>query len=136
MDVTGATSTSGSNVVAPDKQGFNGLTSTDFLKLLIEQLKNQDPTAPVGNEELLNQISTMRSMQSNIELSATLKQLSSGQQVSSGASYLGKVVTGLDANKNEVTGVADRFFVADGKGMIGIGEKAVAVADVTGLALP
>lgn len=129
-----ATSTS-SPAAGNDTSGFNGLTSTDFLKLLITQLQNQDPTQPTSNEELLQQLSSMRSLQSNIELSSTLKGLSTNQQLSSGASFLGKSITGTDANNQAVTGVADRVFVQDGSTVLGIGQNSVPLANVTGLTL-
>lgn len=122
-------------IVDKDKIGFNGLTSDTFLKLLITQLQNQDPTQPVGNEELLQQLSSMRSLQSNIELSDTLKGLASNQNVSAGAAFLGKVITGKNADQKEVTGIADRVFLRDGKLVIGMGTDEVSISDVTGVRL-
>mgnify|MGYP000918992520 CR=1 FL=1 len=100
--VSGTSSTSGTAVktVDKDKVGVAGLTSDSFLKLLITQLQNQDPTAPMSNEELLNQLSQMRSLQSNIELSDMLKTQASNQQVTAGAAFLGKVVTGIHSIQN------------------------------------
>lgn len=39
------------------------LTSQDFLKLLVTQLTYQDPLDPMGNEELLRQISSIREIE-------------------------------------------------------------------------
>ena len=44
------------------------LGSQDFYELLITQLTNQDPMEPMGNEELLRQIASIR----EIELSSSL----------------------------------------------------------------
>jgi flagellar basal-body rod modification protein FlgD len=44
--------------------GFNSLTADDFLTLLIAQLQNQDPTEPVDNAEILNQLATMQGLTS------------------------------------------------------------------------
>jgi len=130
-----SSSSTSTDVVDKSKTGFNGLTSDTFLKLLITQLQNQDPTAPVGNDELLQQLSAMRSLQSNIELSDTLKAFNNNQQVSAGATFLGKVVTGTNADQKEVTGIADRVFVQDGSLMIGMGSDSVAISKVTGVSL-
>lgn len=135
MAVNSVGSSSQPQIVDKDKIGFNGLTSDTFMKLLIAQLQNQDPTQPVGNEELLQQLSSMRNLQSNIELSATLKGLASNQQVSAGAAFLGKRVTGLNADRVEVTGVADRVFLRDGSLVLGMGRDEVKVSDVTGVRL-
>src|SRR5260370_36784796 len=116
--------------------GFAALTSQDFLKMLITELKNQDPTQPVSNAELLQQLSQMQALQSNVELNSTLKSFSNDQQISSGASFLGKVVSGTDSNQNPGSGVADSVFLQNGTLMIGIGSSSLSVANVTGVALP
>jgi len=135
MAVDGVNGTSQPAIVNKDQTGFNALTSETFLKLLITQLQNQDPTAPVGNEELLQQLSSMRSLQSNIELSDTLKDLNTNQQITSGASFLGTIVTGTTSNNKSVTGVADRVFVDNGNTILGIGDDNVPVKNVTGVSL-
>lgn len=135
MAVNGVNGTSPPAVVDKSQTGFNALTSETFLKLLITQLQNQDPTAPVGNEELLQQLSSMRSLQSNIELSDTLKDLNTNQQITSGASFLGTIVTGTTSDQKSVTGVADRVFVDNGDTILGIGDDNVPVKNVTGVSL-
>src|SRR5258707_6427427 len=130
-----AASNSSSQAASSKPNGFAALTSQDFLKMLITELKNQDPTQPVSNSELLQQLSQMQALQSNVELNTTLKGFSNDQQISSGASFLGKVVSGTDGNQNPVSGVADRVFVQNGSMMIGIGSSSLSVADVTGVAL-
>jgi flagellar basal-body rod modification protein FlgD len=115
--------------------GFAALTSQDFLKMLITELKNQDPTQPVSNTELLQQLSQMQALQSNVELKSTLDNFANNEQIASGASFLGKVVSGTDANNNQVSGVADQVFMQNGTLMIGIGSSAISVANVTGVSL-
>src|SRR5215475_11702176 len=78
--------------------GFAALTSQDFLTMLITELKNQDPTQPVSNTELLQQLSQMQALQSNVELKSTLDDFAKNEQIASGATFLGKVVSGTDAN--------------------------------------
>jgi flagellar basal-body rod modification protein FlgD len=130
-----AASNSSSPATSSTPNGFAALTSQDFLKMLITELKNQDPTQPVSNAELLQQLSQMQALQSNVELNSTLTSFSTNQQISSGASFLGKVVSGTDSNQNPVSGVADRVFVQNGTMMIGIGSSSLSVANVTGVAL-
>jgi flagellar basal-body rod modification protein FlgD len=135
MAVTGVSGAANPPVVAKDKIGFNGLNADTFMKLLIAQLQNQDPTQPVGNSELLQQLSTMRNLQASVELSDTLKTLTANQQVTAGASFLGKVITGTNASEQEVSGVADRVFLSGGELTIGIGNEHVSVSKVTGVKL-
>jgi flagellar basal-body rod modification protein FlgD len=127
---------SGNSTQSSGATGFAALTSQDFLTMLITELKNQDPTQPVSNTELLQQLSQMQALQSNVELKSTLDNFANNEQIASGASFLGKVVSGTDANNNQVSGVADSVFMQNGTLMIGIGSSAISVANVTGVSLP
>lgn len=114
MAVSGVSSNSEPTVVPKDKTGFNALTSEDFLKLLITQLQNQDPTEPMGNEELLGQLSQMRSLQSNLELGDAMKAISMNQNLSTASGFIGKTVAGTDLAGKPLMGVVDRAFLTDG----------------------
>lgn len=127
--------TSATSTVDPSQTGFNSLTADDFLTLLIAQLQNQDPTEPVDNSEILNQLSTMQGLTSNIELSDTLKQVATslenseadfGQKLSVGASYIGQTVT-LD---DSTVGVVDRAFISGGETFVGIGGADIPISRV------
>ena len=131
-----STGSTGSSTLTSNKPtGFAALTSQDFLKMLITELQNQDPTQPVSNTELLQQLSQMQALQSNVELNSTLSTFANNQQITSGASFLGKVVTGTDSNNNPVNGVADSVFLQNGTLMIGVGSSSLSVASVTGVSL-
>ncbi len=130
-----SSASTGNSTQSTGQNGFAALTSQDFLKMLITELKNQDPTQPVSNSELLQQLSQMQALQSNVELKSTLDNFASNEQIASGASFLGKVVSGTDANSNQVSGVADQVFMQNGTLMIGIGSSAISVANVTGVSL-
>ena len=60
----------------------NSLGSEAFLKLLVTQLQNQDPTAPQSNTEFIAQLATFSSLE---QLTAINK------AVSAMASFLGQV---------------------------------------------
>jgi flagellar basal-body rod modification protein FlgD len=127
-------------IVDPATTGFNGLKAEDFLKMMVAQLKNQDPTNPTSNEDLLNQISQMQSLQSSVELSTSMKNVTSSLLTSSfssqAASLIGKQVEGKDADGEDVAGVVDRAMFKDGKVYLGIGEKEVTVDTVTSVTIP
>ena len=130
-----ASQTGNSSSSQSGQNGFAALTSQDFLKMLITELKNQDPTQPVSNAELLQQLSQMQALQSNVELNSTLTNFSNNQQMTAGASFLGKVVSGTDSNNNPVSGVADSVFLQNGTLMIGIGSNSLSIANVTGVGI-
>ena len=135
MEVTG-TSGAGTNsqFVEKNKTGFAGLTADDFMRMLITQLQNQDPTDPMGNDELLSQLATMQNLQSNVELANVLTSFTSNQQLTAAANFIGKTVTGRrTSDQREVTGIADRAFLKDGETYIGIGSDEIALSSITGI---
>ena len=98
---SGATGTSGKSAAT----GFAALTSQDFMTMLLAELKNQDPTQPVSNSDLLNQLSQMQSLQSNVELKSTLSSFASNQQISGSTTRSDaadiKATTALGCEHNE-----------------------------------
>lgn len=131
MPVNGVGASTEVPVVDRDKVGFAGLTPETFLKLLIAELQNQDPTEPMSNEQILGQISMMRELQSSIELSDSLKSLTGSQQLTTAAGLIGKTVTGVNADQKEITGVATRAFVRDGVAYVGVGTEELALSTLT-----
>ena len=61
---------------APAKSGFAALGQGDFLKLMTEQLKLQDPFAPVDNKEMLAQMAQFSSLAGISTVNDTLKAIS------------------------------------------------------------
>jgi flagellar hook assembly protein FlgD len=105
----------GTSSTSSTKNAASALGGDDFFQLLIAQLVNQDPLEPTSNQELLNQISSIREIELNTNLSTTLESLGKQQRYSSGGSFVGQYVTGKDADGNAVAGKisAVRF---DGQG--------------------
>jgi len=71
-----------------------GLGGDDFFKLLIAQLVNQDPLEPTSNQDLLNQISSIRDIELSTNLSGSLRTLTDQQRFASAASLIGRFVSG------------------------------------------
>lgn len=111
--VNGIGTNSNVKIVDAKDQGFAGLTADDFMKLLIVQLQNQDPTSPMESEQLLAQVSEMRNLQASLQLESALKSLTLGQQISSSASFLGKTVSGNIGN-TAISGVVSAVQVREG----------------------
>jgi flagellar basal-body rod modification protein FlgD len=117
-------------VVDKNKVGFAGLTNETFLKLLIAQLQNQDPTNPTSNEQIVTQLSQMQSLQSNLDLSGTLKNLSNSQQLSNSANFLGRTIDGTTTDGKAVTGKVDRVLIREGQGFLKVGTEEVPLNNV------
>jgi flagellar basal-body rod modification protein FlgD len=117
-------------VVDPADIGFGGLKAEDFLEMLIVELKNQDPTEPMTNDQLLTQISTIQGLQSNVELADAIKATTNAQQLATGAGFIGKQVTAAADGDGTIEGVVERAYLADGKVFVSIGGRDVPLDDV------
>jgi len=118
-------------VVERDQIGFAGLTADTFMKLLITELQNQDPLSPVESSDMLNQLAMMRNLSANIELADALKAITSDQQLSTAAAFIGKQVTGRDSDEHEIVGVVDRAFLRDNQAYVGMGDVEVPLSQVS-----
>lgn len=121
--------------VDKDKVGFSGMTSEDFMKILIVQLQNQDPSNPMDSDQLLNQVSQMRSLQSSLELETALKGVTLSQQLNGAASLIGKTVTAVTGDDDvTVSGKVDSVVVKDGSTLLKINGQQIPIADITNIA--
>lgn len=74
--------------------GLSALNGQDFMKVLVKQLQYQDPLKPMDNEQMVSQISSIRQMELNTQLTNSLQQLSDQQRFGSAAALIGKYATG------------------------------------------
>lgn len=126
------TSTSNSTAsITSDR--FNELTMGDFIKMMVAELENQDPMNPMSNTEMLSQISQIRSITSNDQLSASIGALTLGQALSTASSLIGKTVTGVNTLNESVTGKVDKVTIEDGEAKLFVGSSIINVGNVTAI---
>lgn len=65
----------------------------DFLKILITQLKNQDPTSPMEDKEFIAQMAQFSTLEQMTNMSEEFGSLAEGLSASRAVSMLGKQVT-------------------------------------------
>ncbi len=128
--------TSSPNFVESSQTGFAALKAEDFMQMLITQLQYQDPLEPVGNDEILSQISQMQNLQSNIELSDALESFVAGQELSTAASYIGRSVIANDASGLPIEGIAEKAFLAEGQVYLEVNGVDVLLSSVTSINQP
>ena len=135
--VTDVNPTPALNYVDPSEAGFNALKAEDFMKLLIVELQNQDPTEPVKNQDLLSQLSAMQALTSNTQLQETLTeitaaqtQLAEAQSLTNAATLIGRQITSETYEGVPVEGIVDRAFMKDGEVFVGVGSLEVPLSKV------
>lgn len=117
--------------------GLNDLDVDQFLGLMIAELQNQDPLNPMENSELVQQISQIRTISATTQLSDTLNSVLLGQNTATASSLIGKRVTALTDQAENIEGVVTRASVTvdasgDGKRTIRvhIGDKSVRLDNI------
>jgi flagellar basal-body rod modification protein FlgD len=91
--LTSSTSTTSTSSVV---SSLSSLNADDFLKLLLAELENQDPTDPVKTSDMLQEFSTLAQLAQSEKTDAYLKSLDqsiSSLSNSQAVSYVGKTIT-------------------------------------------
>ena len=118
-----ATGSTGATAGAATR-GFDELTSDDFMKIMLAELTNQDPLEPTSNQDLLNQISSIRSLESESAMVDAIRDLRSSQQLAGAGGLIGKHVSGLTATGDPVDGTVDRVRMVDGEVVLRLADGA------------
>lgn len=83
------------------------LNYDSFLKLLVAQMQNQDPTDPVDATEQMSQLASFSNVEQAIKTNAHLENLIQETSLSQATSLIGKTVTSADGTtKGVVASVA------------------------------
>lgn len=90
-----ATTSANNNTAAGAKAKAN-LDYDSFLKLLIAQMKNQDPTNPMDATEQISQLATFSQVEQTIQTNANLETLITGNALTNASTYIGKQITSAD----------------------------------------
>ena len=98
---------SGTGVAQPAKTGFSAMTSEDFTKLIFMELSKQDPTQPSDTNQLLQQLSQIRSIQSDTDLSSRLSALVNQNEFSNASALIGRMISGVSEDNERVAGLVN-----------------------------
>ena len=136
----GATGNYTTATAATPDRGANSLTSADFFKLLVTELRQQDPLEPSKTSDMISQVSQIRNIELSGNLSTTLDQLAKQQRIAGATDLIGKqvVATLSDANGNPqyVGGMVTSVrFAADGTALVDLdNNNTVPLASISGVA--
>lgn len=106
-----------SNWVDPSKKmrtaGNANLDKDAFFKLMITQMKNQDPTNPLKSHEMAAQLANFSSLEAMQNMNSTLNDIKAGQKPMESfqaLNLIGKAVAGDSANLTRLKGEANHDF--------------------------
>jgi flagellar basal-body rod modification protein FlgD len=111
----------------------NVLGKDDFLKLMVAQMKNQDPMNPADDKDNIAQMAQFSSLEQITNLATATQQLADRLTLTQNIGLLGHTVTYTGADGTSVTGTVDGLDMAkDGKASLSVaGQGGVDPAAVT-----
>lgn len=101
--------------------GSMGMDKDAFLKLFIASLRNQDPTDPMDNKEMLAQFTQFAMIESMDNMSKRFGDLA----LSESAALIGKSIEAYGPNQQKVSGIVDRIEQRSGKVVLMVGGIAI-----------
>jgi flagellar basal-body rod modification protein FlgD len=90
--VTSAATTSATTAAT----GAQTIDYDAFLRLLIAQLKNQDPTKPMDSAQLMSQLAAFSSVEQAVKTNSKLDALMSASTLSQAEAFIGRTVLSSD----------------------------------------
>ena len=104
--VTATSSSAGAAAVQTASDPFNSSVQKDmFLKMLVAQLKNQDPTSPMDQKDMMGQMAQFSTVEQLTNLGKTMQSLQSNATFSQSIDLIGKRVDYLGQDDQPVTQV-------------------------------
>src|SRR3954447_19509292 len=116
------TATSSAQKAAADK---NILGKDDFLKLMVAQMKNQDPMNPSDDKDNIAQMAQFSSLEQITNLATATQDLANRMSMTQNVGLLGHSVTYTGADRTPVSGTVDG---------LNIGKDGAATLSVNGTA--
>ncbi|MEM5471557.1 flagellar hook assembly protein FlgD [Hoeflea sp. AS60] len=130
MDVNAVSSASASSSAATTASKKATLDYDTFLTLLVQQMKNQDPTEPMDATEQIAQLATFSQVEQTIQTNKNLENLLQSSTLNQAGSMIGRTIVSADGT---ITGVVEEVKVYS-DGLVAVledGKKVLVGAGVT-----
>ena len=100
MSAINSFSSNPANSSTPNALG--ALTSGEFLRIIFTELTNQDPLEPNDTQATLEQLATIRTIESNTQMVSSLQQLVAQSELASASQLIGNLVSGITLDNRRV----------------------------------
>jgi flagellar basal-body rod modification protein FlgD len=122
----GGTPTSSSASVGSD------LNEGDFLDLMMDQLKNQNPLNPADPTQYMSELASFSSLDEEMQIQSSSSESASNQAASSALSMLGQNVSYTDSNGNTASGTVGSIdFTSSGPTLTVGGTSGISLSEIT-----
>jgi len=112
MNVSGINAAAAASTASTTDASKASVDYESFLKLLVAEMKHQDPTDPMDSAQYVAQLASFSQVEQSIQINTKLDNLLASSQLSQASSIIGKVLTSADG---EITGtVAEVRLYSDG----------------------
>ena len=112
------------------------LDQQDFLKLMLEQLRNQNPLEPQDNSQFFSQMAQFNTLETMREMATSLRSLAATSELANATALVGRTVTaeipgsldpetGLPGEPEVVRGIVDRVTFQLSGAVVHIGDRQV-----------
>ena len=109
------------------------LDKDTFLKLLVAQLSNQDPSSPMDTSDMMAQTTQLSMMESLSEIQASAREQFALQMRMASADLVGKQVTWTDADGAKQTGVVESVDYSATVPVLQVGDTKLPLDSVAGI---
>jgi len=109
----------------------NSMGKESFLKLLVTELKHQDPTKPMEDKEFIAQMAQFSSLEQMSNLNKEVGNLLASSKASQAYGILGREVDTFDTEKKKrVSGMVSSVFYKGDELMLKVGNEEVSMKNV------
>lgn len=116
-----------------DSQITSQVGQDQFLKLMVAQLKSQDPLEPIKDQEFLGQLAQFSTLSGIEKLNASFADMLSLQQITQGANLMGQQIVYKTSDNQTAQGAVQGFAVNEGRIELQVGNDAVTLDKVIGM---
>lgn len=121
LPVNTNTKTSGTQTPAASKSTAD---YNSFLKLLVAEMKNQDPTKPMDSTQYVAQLAQFSQVEQSVQINSRLDQILQGSALAQADALIGRTVTSQDGKTSGVVAEVRLFkdgvvaVLTDGKSVV------------------
>ncbi len=132
---SGATGATGpvadsSSSQAGSANSLDNVDTSQFLKMMLTEMQNQDPLNPMQTSQIMDELGQMQQITASNKLTSTLDAMALGQSLSNATSLIGKNIDGIDDSGNPAAGVVSKVSVANNAAKIYVGSQVLSLNNV------